>query len=368
MYMMYKNYSRLERWLHYSVLHSNLVRKFSFDLERIFFSSKSQSGSQVESVYICGLARSGTTILLKILDNTDTFRSLMYRDMPFVMAPNLWMLLSGFNKRELTLRERTHADGIFVNQDSPEAFEEIFWQTFDNPSEGKSYDIALPSDQTLKKFSQYKSLLVFTKKAKNKVASTKRYLSKNNNNLLRLQSLHDDDPSSLIFLVYRDPLATARSLHRQHLRFLEMQRDELFISKYMGWLGHHEFGVGHKPFHFAIPYMTNSLNTDSLDYWLDYWNAVYQYLILHHLNQVRLVHHESMCYEPRDFLCNLFEVANLDKKLLEDSAKEIKPIKKVHFDDSGFSIKLVQKAYNTYNQMLNHKKNIYISKIALNDF
>ena len=53
-----------------------------------------------------------------------------YKDMPFILAPNLWSKLS-FNKKNIDLVERAHGDGIRVSVESPEAFEEVFWMTFD---------------------------------------------------------------------------------------------------------------------------------------------------------------------------------------------------------------------------------------------
>ena len=46
--------------------------------------------------------------------------------------PN-WSKIS-FNKRVLELKE-THGDGIKVSTESPEAFEEVFWQTFADEEE-----------------------------------------------------------------------------------------------------------------------------------------------------------------------------------------------------------------------------------------
>ena len=81
--------------------------------------------------FVSGLARSGTTILLNAIYESDEFSSLSYKDMPFVLAPNLWSKLSFAIKKDIDLVERAHGDGIKVSTDSPEAFEEVFWMTFD---------------------------------------------------------------------------------------------------------------------------------------------------------------------------------------------------------------------------------------------
>ena len=114
--------------MHRLALGSKTLRRISFDIEKLLSREKQKgSPSEVAPVYVCGLARSGTTMLLRVLDQVGSLASLNYRDMPFVMAPNLWKRLSGFGAKEAHLSERAHGDGIEVGYDSPEAFEEIFW-------------------------------------------------------------------------------------------------------------------------------------------------------------------------------------------------------------------------------------------------
>ena len=82
-------------------------------------------------VYICGLARSGSTLLLELLASYPAFVSHRYRDNPFVFTPYWWnktVALTPF--RDLNLRERAHGDGMMINSDSPEAMEEIIWMAF----------------------------------------------------------------------------------------------------------------------------------------------------------------------------------------------------------------------------------------------
>ena len=58
---------------------------------------------------------------------------LSYADMPFVLYSNLWSKIS-FNKNS-KYTERAHGDGIKVSTESPEAFEEVFWKTFEHENE-----------------------------------------------------------------------------------------------------------------------------------------------------------------------------------------------------------------------------------------
>jgi hypothetical protein len=93
-----------------------------------------------------------------------------------------------------------------------------------------------------------------------------RYLSKNNNHLLRLDSLARAFPDSVILIPVRDPMEHARSLLNQHRRFLG---SDSFTRAYMGWLGHHEFGDTHRPV--AWDGAIAAGDPQSLDYWLKQW-------------------------------------------------------------------------------------------------
>ena len=116
------NYSWLEQKLHKFALSSQFMREVTFDFESTNISSTSETENHI---FIAGLARAGTTILLNALYKSNVFSSLSYSDMPFVLAPNLWSKIS-FSKGNLEFKERAHGDGIKVSAESPEAFEEVF--------------------------------------------------------------------------------------------------------------------------------------------------------------------------------------------------------------------------------------------------
>ena len=137
------NYSLLQQKLHQFALSSKFLREVMFDIES---SAVSINQTDDNHVFVSGLARSGTTILLNAIHESNEFASLSYKDMPFILAPNLWSKLS-LNKKNIDLVERAHGDGIRVSVESPEAFEEVFWMTFDE------YDM-----DTKEKFKNYVTL------------------------------------------------------------------------------------------------------------------------------------------------------------------------------------------------------------------
>src|SRR5215472_6692675 len=82
-------------------------------------------------VFIAGLARAGTTILLRKLCELPEFASHRYADFPFLFTPCAWTWLRRLTpySREVP-QERMHQDGIMVTAESPEAMEEVLWMAF----------------------------------------------------------------------------------------------------------------------------------------------------------------------------------------------------------------------------------------------
>ena len=90
------NYSWLQQKLHQIVLSSQFMREVTFDVESSAILKKQSTDNHI---FVAGLARSGTTILLNALYESKEFASLSYQDMPFILAPNLWSKLS-FSKKD----------------------------------------------------------------------------------------------------------------------------------------------------------------------------------------------------------------------------------------------------------------------------
>ena len=136
-----------------------------------------------QCLFITGLPRSGSTFFLQSLYNTNFFSSLKYSDMPFVTSPNLWSKINFFKKNILT-HERAHQDGIQINLESPEAFEEIFWRSQLNNTykEKIYYNKSHYNDNIAYQFESFTKLVALNDKKKY-------YLSKNNNNIVRIKFL-----------------------------------------------------------------------------------------------------------------------------------------------------------------------------------
>lgn len=282
------------RLLHYFALNFRMIAEMSFMTDQILHKSDPELVQNRKHVFISGLARAGTTALMRLFYETGEFCSLTYRDMPFPLAPFLWKGLIGFSAKDGSLNERAHGDRILVDFDSPEALEEIFWRIFC----GDQY---IMPDRLITMKAEEKVIHAFRRYIAGllEISNSNLYLSKNNNNIIRLSSIHEAFPDAVIIIPYRDPVQQSLSLLNQHLRFVEMHREDKFSRNYMKWLVHHEFGSDHRYFDVDETISTKSL--DSPDYWLDQWIKVYRYLLKNAQESdvlLLFVDYEEMCDTP----------------------------------------------------------------------
>ena len=71
-------------------------------------------------IYVTGLARSGTTILLETLARHPHVATHRYRDFPMLFTPYAWnRWLELVPRKEEAPAERSHGDGIVVTAESP---------------------------------------------------------------------------------------------------------------------------------------------------------------------------------------------------------------------------------------------------------
>jgi hypothetical protein len=287
-------YGRADKLLHRIALGSPALLEATFDIERAAHRRKAAEVAIVRPVFIAGLARAGTSILTRLLHAGGGFAAPSYRDLPFPLAPNGWAKLGG--KRHVEAQERGHGDGLTHDLDSPEAIEEVFWRVF----EGNRYlrrdglvPIA-PDPDTLAAFRDYLRLVLLRH-------GGTRYLSKNNNNVLRLAGICETFRDAVLVHPFRDPLQQALSLLSQHRRASALAAEDPFRRRYMSWLGHHEFGADRRPFLFdGAP--DRDEDATRPDYWLKLWDAVYRALLAApaRVQERQLfLDYDALCAEPR---------------------------------------------------------------------
>jgi hypothetical protein len=214
--------------------------------------------------------------------------------MPLLLAPNLWKKM--YNPKKADLKERKHGDKMLFGLNTIEALEEYFFKVFLNDS--------FISDAYLEKHeitdTVYTNYIKYQSLIRQDNEST--YLSKNNNIILRYESLRKLNNSFKIIFLFRKPAEHAYSLLNQHQRFSEFQNEDEFMQTYLNWLGHHEFGQNQKVFkfnneEFLIPY-----DKSTLDYWLSVWLNYYNYLTNIADENYMLIEYEDYLNKPKEVL------------------------------------------------------------------
>jgi hypothetical protein len=344
------SYGFFSRLLHKLALDYPFIAETTFDIEQAA-ARTTTSSPVIKPVFIAGLARSGTTALLTRIYETGVFRSLTYRDMPFVLMTSVWKNLSGTKPVEQEKKERAHGDGILVNAESPEAFEEVFWRTFCH----KSYihhDYLSPhkvNSEMVKKFRFFVSSVVNSAGDPQRI----RYLSKNNNNLLRLAALKKAFSDAVIIVPFRDPVQQSISLMNQHQKFCQRHDEDEFSLKYMNWLAHHEFGMGHKPFRFDVASGSPATyQPDEINYWLTIWNDSYQFILKTASNDSYFLCFEQLCEQTTEEVAQLYAFADIPHdNNIESTAFRLPPEKAAENIDPN----LVSKCDQTYQEMVQRR-------------
>ena len=316
-------YTFATKTLHHLVLDNPLIKKVGFDIDCVFSRLRYTHVQAPPPVFIAGLARAGTTILLEALYSTRQFTTLTYRDMPFVTSPLIWRALTASYRHSAEKLERAHGDGLYVNFDSPEAFEEVFWMTFTGQKyvQEKWIEPQFIDEEVVENYRRFVANII----AKSEGSRSTRYLAKNNNNVLRINSLKEAFPESIIIVPFRNPFDHSRSLLAQHQQFRKIHSGDTFSLQYMNWLGHFEFGENFKPFRVseeALPGHKDEL--DQLNYWLRYWKCVYEYLIQHHASDVVFFDYDEFCLDPSNCFDRLGRVLSLDPILLKPFCSQVR--------------------------------------------
>jgi len=306
-------YSPIDKFLHYTFLGNKNIAKFLFNLE-LFFNKrkiKNVKEANLKNVYISGLARAGTTVLMQYLGQLPEFKSLSYKNLPFLFMPKTGLKV--VSKKEKQEIERFHQDGIKHSIESYEALEEPFWRNYI----GQEYifDKTIQKHEVDKKV--YEKYVAFRKL----VASDKIYLAKNNNHLLRAESLAELDRSNgietITIIPFRDPYEQAKSLLKQHVLLSDLQKEDEFTLDYMDFLVHHEFGLHTKaPLLNSEVIIINNHTKDKLDYWLEIWYSYYNEMYKQFSEKEGFCFfcYETFVNDPQNSIKSLLKVIGLSEK------------------------------------------------------
>jgi hypothetical protein len=252
------------------IIHQIVFKQPVFNKLFYEFEKKVTENQAFERIIISGLARSGTTSLLRELVKNDLTCSLKYENMPLILAPSIQKLLGYFSRNTVNEVERSHQDGIMINTSSSEAFDEVFFQVYEKKCYTFGNHLNEYVSNHLNSYIEFINHFLITN-------NKNIYITKNNNHILRLPQIIESGKFKIL-ITFRDPLTHAASLEKQDLIHSNLQKKDSFILDYMNYLGHFEFGLNKKYFNFKNP-RVNVLGYEGSDFWLAQWINYYDHII-----------------------------------------------------------------------------------------
>jgi hypothetical protein len=274
-------------------------------------------------VFVCGLARGGTTLLHLALAGRRGVATHRARDYPLVYTP-YWTRQATAGMKPSPPRERTHGDRIHITSDSPEALEEMLWMVFfprcHDPTvscvlDGRAENAAFEHFYT----SHLKKLLL--------AEGATRYAAKANYHVARLGYLLRLFPDARFILPFREPVAHIASLVRQQEHFSKGERRQPRALAHMRRAGHFEFGLDRRPMNLGDTEQVRDIQwawaRGDLAGWARYWAMVQDYLAdtLAASEALRsaclVVKYETLCDDPVGTLGEVFRHCGLAIDLAE---------------------------------------------------
>ena len=288
-------------------------------------------------IYVCGLARAGTTILLESLAAHPDVASHQYRDFPFVHISVWWnWFLDRAGGKSIDAVERAHKDGIFVTPQSPEAMEEIIWMSFFPTIHDPSACNVLGKDDAAPEFERfYRDHL----RKVIRVRRGSRYLAKGNYNVARLGLLDRMFPDACFVVAVRDPVQHVASLLKQHRLFCEAESRNRKVLDYMRRSGHFEFGLDRRPINFGNDGVIRRIRAawaegDDVKGYAIVWASTYDFVLdLLEKDQalarrVAIVRYGDLCADPAGTLRRLLDrcgLGGVDERIGEQASRIAAP-------------------------------------------
>jgi hypothetical protein len=199
----------------------------------------------VKPIYVCGLARSGSTLLHQVIASYPGVATHRIKDFPMVFTPYWWRRATA-KLRPQAPRERAHRDGVMITTESPDAMEEMLWMAFFPGCHDPAASNLLAAADRHPVFESFynahiRKLLL--------VEGANRYAAKANHHVARLLYLLRLFPDAKFLIPVREPAGHIASLMRQQQLFSAGQRKHARSLAFMRRSGHFEFGLDRRPMH-----------------------------------------------------------------------------------------------------------------------
>lgn len=298
---------------------SKRLLRWIADRETSWLASELASVKIDRPVFVTGLARSGTTLLLELLASVEGVATHRYRDFPLLFTPYFWNRYLDRLAIQQEPVERPHQDGIRITRESPEGMEEPLWHAFFPHVHSVTSSHRLVESESHPAFERFyldhlRKLLL--------IRQGNRYFAKGNYHIPRIEYLARVLPDSRFIIPVRHPLTHIPSLMRQHELFSEYASADPRVPRYLEAAGHFEFGPQRVPIRLDPTQGDRILEAWSRDdSCLGYsiqWAEIYRFAeSLRSTNKelaprILIVRHEDLCREPAATIRQILEFAELE--------------------------------------------------------
>ena len=272
-------------------------------------------------IYITSLARSGTTIVTEMLARHSAVTSHRYGDFPALWTP-YWRnwLADRSHRPPANPVERAHQDRIQVNNDSPEAVEELIWNRFFPAQHDPGSSNLLDASQRNPDFDKFYSEHIRKLLA---VRGASRYLAKGNYNVGRLEYLLSLFPDARFLIPIRHPVNHIASLAKQHRLFCQAHQQDPRVGLQLALAGHWEFGPFRRPVNLGDDAAAGAIaeawsEGDEVLGWALLWASNYSYIknIINKIDNlskaIYLFKYEDLCDQSGAVIDQLVKHTGLD--------------------------------------------------------
>ncbi len=268
-------------------------------------------------VFVTGLARSGSTILLEILNDHQDITSFQYRDYPFIHINYFWNTMRSAIPSNPQKIERAHKDRIMINNESPEALDEILWMSFfEGLHDPKKINTLNIETSNIEFENFYKNSLLKLLALR----KSKRIVLKNNYVFSRLPYLHKILPDAKFIIPVRKPEDHIASMLKQHELLGREQENDPRGIRYMRRHGHYEFGLDFRPINFgdAETIIKEWRAENFIKAYAIYWAQTHEFI--HKTlqenpglkKQCLIVKYDEFCTQPAEMIKTILDFCGLE--------------------------------------------------------
>ncbi len=272
-------------------------------------------------IYVCGVARAGSTLLLELLAEVPGVTTHRYADYPGLWTPYWWnWLRSRLPLPRSAPVERAHRDRIAVTRESPEAFEEVLWMHFFSGRHDPTVDQVLGADRVDSAFAEFyrdhlRKLLA--------IRGATRYLAKANYNLSRIDYLLTLFPEARFVVAIREPQSHIASLIKQDRLFTQWSVQRPDIARQLARTGHFEFGPDKRAINYGDTAAAEAIRASfdagrTVEGYARQWAAAYGWFAARLANdaalarQCILVDYGRLCSDPIQTMSTVYAHVGVD--------------------------------------------------------